>query len=387
MLVLVSYETPADAALTITLGTPIKRVKPDGSNADAHPQGVLETTLTKEDCDKDVRIRFPLNLQGIDDSHNLEIWSGASCETTTSRTSATATCGQVAATIGGGSLKTAITVDIRVQDLAQQLNANPKNVQYTPANSSACDSQATTGAQSITIYFLWLANSASAPDGSQTTQVQLSTKGPKGPDSVTAGEGDRVLVIRWNAPSGVATSISGYDVFCDPVDSLSPNDPAPSDGGTTDAGSTLVCPDGGFTDAGPDASGTPIDAGPCVLVPNDGGGGGGGGGACPYTPKTKRTTVQSTASTSATVKDLVNGVQYACAVAAIDKAKNSGELSSAACGTPGPVGDFFYRYREAGGLAGGCALEGAPVTDGVVIGAASMFGLALVRRRRKGKRS
>jgi hypothetical protein len=84
---------------------------------------------------------------------------------------------------------------------------------------------------------------------------------------------------------------------------------------------------------------------------------------------------------------LINGHQYAIAVAAYDDDGNVGLLSNLVCQTPEPIVDFWDRYTADGGTAGGgfCALEapGVPV-------AGSMFGMgvgvaivALARRRRR----
>jgi hypothetical protein len=84
---------------------------------------------------------------------------------------------------------------------------------------------------------------------------------------------------------------------------------------------------------------------------------------------------------------LVNGHQYALAVAAYDDDGNVGLLSNLVCQTPEPIIDFWDRYTTDGGTAGGgfCALQapGVPV-------AGSMFGMgvgvamvAFARRRRR----
>ncbi|WP_394827769.1 hypothetical protein [Pendulispora albinea] len=376
MIALLSYERRADAELSIDIRT-ITRVAADGSGAPAHPAGVPDTTLTKQDCEDDVRLRFALSLSGIDNGHQLQMWAGGgSCSPTASRTGNAAICGQVAAPLDA-TLQVATEVEIRVRDLAQQRFADTKNLAYTAATKSACSLQPTSGAQNVTIYFLWLANPSAEPEGSQTSQVTLSTRGPDSPATVTAGEGDRVLVIGWKAPTGASTSIVGYKVFCDPVDQLARRDVSSAH----DVDTAGEYADGSGADD--EASGNAVDGG-------DGGDGGKNGndaGVCPYTPSTERQYVPGAASTKGTVRNLVNGVEYACAVAATDKTSTMGKLSSSVCATPGPVGDFFYRYREAGGVAGGCAIEGAPLTEGVVMGAMSVFGLAMMQRRRRMRRS
>jgi hypothetical protein len=84
---------------------------------------------------------------------------------------------------------------------------------------------------------------------------------------------------------------------------------------------------------------------------------------------------------------LINGHQYALAVAAFDDDGNVGLLSNLACQTPAPVVDFWNEYGRAGGLAGGgfCTLQGAGIPAfgsvfGVGVGLAAV---AFARRRRR----
>ena len=85
-------------------------------------------------------------------------------------------------------------------------------------------------------------------------------------------------------------------------------------------------------------------------------------------------------------KGLENNQPYAVAVAAYDQVKNVGPLSDLACATPQLVDDFFDRYREAGGEAGGgfCSIQryGSPWSVLLLVGAG--LGYAL-RRRRPGR--
>jgi hypothetical protein len=50
---------------------------------------------------------------------------------------------------------------------------------------------------------------------------------------------------------------------------------------------------------------------------------------------------------------LVNGSEYAIAVAAVDQLGNPGELSNVACGVPEPVTGFYEEYKGEGGTGGG----------------------------------
>jgi len=87
-----------------------------------------------------------------------------------------------------------------------------------------------------------------------------------------------------------------------------------------------------------------------------------------------------------TLSGLINFQSYAVVVTSLDGSGNVGPASPPQCAAPQPVSDFWSRYKENGGGAGGCALEGrggassAPVLAGVVALAAAL----LRRRRRRG---
>jgi hypothetical protein len=84
---------------------------------------------------------------------------------------------------------------------------------------------------------------------------------------------------------------------------------------------------------------------------------------------------------------LINGHQYAVAVAAYDDDQNVGILSNLGCQTPEPVVDFWDKYKDDGGLAGGgfCALKApaAPVAGSVFGMGVGVAAIAYGRRRRR----
>jgi hypothetical protein len=87
---------------------------------------------------------------------------------------------------------------------------------------------------------------------------------------------------------------------------------------------------------------------------------------------------------------LINGHQYAIAVAATDEDGNIGLLSPLACQTPEPIIDFWDQYSKDGGLAGGgfCALEAPGVhVAGSVFGTFVGTALLVVGRRRRRRNS
>ncbi|MBV9948125.1 MAG: hypothetical protein JOZ69_14820, partial [Myxococcales bacterium] len=102
-------------------------------------------------------------------------------------------------------------------------------------------------------------------------------------------------------------------------------------------------------------------------------------------------TVSDKATGSYTITGLQNEFFYNVAVAAVDGSGNVGPQSTALCHSPAPVDDFWKKYREAGGPAGGglCTLQGVgePAAAPVVTGAAllaTVFAFGARRRRGRG---
>ncbi len=82
-----------------------------------------------------------------------------------------------------------------------------------------------------------------------------------------------------------------------------------------------------------------------------------------------------------------NGMEYACAVAALDDVQNIGRLSNVACGIPHRTDDFFGQYRGDSGQAGGgfCTIgrsSSAFAATSAVVG----FSLLAFASRRRTKR-
>ncbi len=86
---------------------------------------------------------------------------------------------------------------------------------------------------------------------------------------------------------------------------------------------------------------------------------------------------------SANATNLVNGVAYNVAVAAVDSYGNTGPLSALKCAVPQEIDGFYKAYKDAGGQAGGgfCSFSRhrEPLTLIAVLGFASYL---VLRRRR-----
>lgn len=117
----------------------------------------------------------------------------------------------------------------------------------------------------------------------------------------------------------------------------------------------------------------PVDAGPIAGEPTP----------LPFDeslwPEDER--VSNGEATSEEIRGLVNNQRYQLTVVAVDLAGNRGPPSDTFAGTPQVVQDFYRRYRCAGGTEEGgfgCSTAGA-----VLLPAAGLAALALMRRRRK----
>jgi hypothetical protein len=104
---------------------------------------------------------------------------------------------------------------------------------------------------------------------------------------------------------------------------------------------------------------------------------------------TSSATITSITYADGTRGPLINGHQYAIAVAAYDDDGNVGALSNLGCQTPAPVTTFWDKYQEDGGTAGTgfCTLTavGAPAPFFASIFGAGFVGAAAARRGRRRK--
>lgn len=375
---------------SITVNPLVTRTLPNGDTAPTRSQGLNPTGISFDDCEKDVTLNFSLTLGGLPQPNlHVEAWVGSSdCTDLASRTSTTATCKPAAPL--GISLSQTVSVHIKARDIVANQADNPKPVTYTAAPESACTSaQTTSGATSLSVYFLWLDGSGNSQGTAAKYDLKADLVGPAAPTNVSAGDGDRILVVNWNPTAD--TDTYGFQVFCDPSDGLS----TVTDGGASDAAAAsstqAICVDGGFSDGGVDDAGNPLPGeaidGGCRFINVTDAGSAAGDPTCPApTMKNVCASVGGNTSTSTVVDGRTNGVRYTVSVAATDGFGNSGPPSTASCATPGPVNDFFNRYRDDGGGAGGgfCALERVGAKTSLsIFGVTGLTAIAVLARRRR----
>jgi hypothetical protein len=384
------------------------------------------------DCSTNLVLTFPLVLSPdavTNGSLQLEAWAGPTSATCSDKSTRTAPgqASQVCWSIHNGAINKAATVNLAVpiQDILSQFGQTASQQPYKPGTPDTCQNSALpNGPTNINVWFFLTQAGADLSGTAAQYQVSVDVRGPSPPSSVSAGIGDTALIVDWT-PSGDPDT-QGYIVYVDPPPNgnkpTADSAPPPS---TTDAGTTLVCHDGGFTDGGFDDSGdalpgAPIDGG-CTLEPNSSSGGSsgtvGGGTNCPSsvlvsgggTTTTDEagnsTTVGGTqryvdpayiganqgspSSTHATVANLTNKQLYTVAVAGIDNYGNTGPLGDPRCNTPEEILDFWDQYKKDSGGAGGgfCSVDGASLsataTPVVIFGVWTVLGI--VRRRRNKK--
>ncbi|HSQ62259.1 MAG TPA: hypothetical protein VLM85_03565 [Polyangiaceae bacterium] len=418
----------ASAAPTVAFtSTPPIRLASDGKTqiptliVHGNQQGV-----NFKECADDTYIQFSLQLGNLPTSDSLQAWAGTGDCTQAGTTSGqNPTCWPIfPSNIQATSL--VLTVNVRVADIVSQLFSATKVLTYSAAkapdvcSSAAANTTTTTttddagntvvssGETSVNIWFMWFGGGKPTPDSNAPAYpIKVKLVGPNAPTNVAASSGDGEVIVTWNGPPGEA-DLQGYNVYASPSGGAPVGDAA---GDVTTvcgdaAQGTQLLDDAGlpvYDDAGNpvfvDDAGNPItqDAG-CYQVYNPPG----GGGTCSTSTSINTsdqaidagTTIvkQATGTTNAkaSVTGLTNGVSYAIAVAAFDSFQNDGQLSSVVCASPAAIDDFWKKYREEGGTAGGfCALQAVGGPGGMPFGALVMIvagaAIARYRRRRSGR--
>lgn len=311
-----------------------------------------------------------------------EVWAGKGsddCTIKENRTGGTATCWNLFST---SPTKADTQVQIAVQDVAAQLGTG---------GPAACErTDLPSAGEAIRLYFMLVSGNEAVTTAIWETKLDLL--GPPAPTSVSAGVGERRLIVSWTP--NPTDDLIGYKLYCAPS-SVGGTAPA---AGPTGSGLGGAAGDGGLTDAAAGAAGAAGASGASGAAGSTSSGGAAGSGgagtgnpACPSAnilagvrpdPAYECASVESQITTSAEAKNLINGTPYAVGVAAVDLAGNSGPLSAVACGTPQEVDDFFELYRRAGGQGGGgfCSIHrGQLGTAGALLGALMVLGL--LRRR------
>jgi hypothetical protein len=408
----------------------------DGSSS-SHPNGSQPTWISHSDCESNVYLNVPLTLTpGSTGGLTLpvQVWAGSSgsdCTQTTSRSSTTSICWQVAAPVAPA---TSLNLKINSQDIVQYITTptGTKPVNYTPGNTTGCDSFSQSGPVAISLYFMFLDSSGNLVGTDATYQISVALIGPAAPTGVTILPGDTFIKADWTPASDANTQ--GFQLFCDPPPGQEPaagSDSGTPGGATIDASTVEVCDttteDGGFDDAGNYLGDITVDggcheenqatsptqtSGNCVSSEIFSGGGtvtttgstddsgldttDEGGTSTVVTGATAPPAniqnyacgnVGSPTSTEAIVSGLKNGQEYVVGVAAYDVVGNIGPMSVPGCESPAKADDFFNIYRGDGGGAGGgfCSVDKSEPVGTSAFALVGLASLIAVVRRKKNK--
>lgn len=377
-----------------------------------------DRTLTPEgvnfqDCIDDQKIRFTLQMSGFPTSGpvpNVRAFASINqdCKASTSRPGGTQQ--QCWALVD--SIPTAVTqnVDIPVRKIMAGVN----NVSKPDDTEEVCG---TVDLATISVQFLYFApGDPNTAAFAKAVPVTVDTVGPQPPSGLSALPGDTRIKVEWknisggSADGGAAagvTELTGIKVYCDPAGDQTTTTPAapvchdePVTAGTdagdageeggTDAGEETetveVCEDGGTSTTTTSSCSSPnfVNADGSPIIPT-----------AAFNAKYQCGENNSNTGTSITARaigktPLVNGTQYAVAVAATDAYGNVGKLSPVVCETPEVTTDFWDDYRKAGGRAGdGCATVGGsvPVSSTVVLGLGATLTLSSILRSRRRRKS
>ena len=325
--------------------------------------GRLYNQFNRADCigNEPFSINLPVDGTGLP-SLQIEVWAGTGCQDSTNRQAGSAQCRRVTTPVQAQTPTTPLELWLR--DIVAPDSTSVPGMRDETICSEA---QTVGGKQALPLHFLLLDSNGQEPMGVShgLWEIEYDLVGPHQPTAVSAGIGERALVVSWDEPDDSGVLITGYKLCWEQVGTgVGPGD-AGTEGGA-----------GGETSDGPDAG--PGGCTSATLIPGD----------PPPLGHPSCREVQG-AATNAEAAPLENGVTYAVAVAAVDDFDNDGDLSEIVCGTPEPVTGFFEAYRAAGGGAGGgfCSLGARPARTAGIGVLLLALGLAFRRGRRRAPRA
>ncbi len=306
--------------ITVPNERSLPRLDASGSSIAKRALTLTPEGVNRQDCLDDLRIRFPLQLEGFQANASMSAWasvSGVDCAQPANRSGPNALCWAIAPTI---PLQQALTVDVPVRALIAGAQTEPV------ADDRLCGAVDFT---SLDVQFLYFApGDVAVPAVKKSLTVVVDTIGPEPPDGLHATPGAARVTVDWEAPKGVTAAMN---VYCEP-----------SPGSRLVAGTTPT---------------TDLDA------------------------KLRCASVSGRATTAAVVAQTADGAPLesdrplSFAVSAVDAFGNPGPLSESASATPAPG-----PQDEDGG---GCSVTKAPrpADHGAALVAALGAVLAIRRRR------
>jgi hypothetical protein len=376
--------------------------------------------ITRDDCQKDDTFEFKLNVSNPS-KYTLFVYAGigdADCSTNDGRDDEERRCFLLTEQNAEASPTIRLAARRIVYAVKERQLTVPNEV---PA--SACEPNANTDNQSVSLYFLLFDGTQAGRDADGSTTFANAGVDLNGPSSTPGGfsarAGESQITVSWDSlPSGDFRTVR---FFCERLDGSGA--PVGNAGGAAGGSAQATSGGTGGTNAG--TGGTPAGGGGGAGGANTGGAGGantgganaantggaaaasGGSGGAPagsfkgcssepvalvpgQSPPSGSeyscgSTVVPATRGVATPKRLTVGQTYAVAVALEDDVGNLGPLSSVVCVEPQPVTTFYERYDRAGGTSGGafCSIShGRFYGPAILMLGAGVLLLAFRRRSR-----
>lgn len=375
----------------------------DGKPVDPRPAGLNPQGINYSDCAANIALRVPLTLTNFaDPAVSFQVWAGTQdCKTLASRTPATQQCWRVAADL---ARQPNPSVDVP----ARRILAGLANAKYRQGDAVVEPGDDVCGAvdrNNVGLYVIAVRGTGTEAVAEDNVPIPVDTVGPIGLSGVTLLPGNQRIHVQWNAfGDGGVEDITGVRVYCAPATigkaktsvvcedaSTTPVEP------TDDAGDEV---DAAVTDAGDGGDGgaallAELDAG-CELVTepapacaaadfDDVGEGGFDSSYDRFLCGFSQGIGNSVIATELEGQPLQNGSTYAVAVVATDSFGNTGSPSGLKCEMPEETNDFWERYKQAGGEAGGgfctTAAPGAGAGVAATLGPLLLAVVLVIRRR------
>jgi len=376
-------------------------------------------TISRADCAGNEAISFTLGSVPTDGS-SVTVWGTNSGDCTLQEQRRDGTCKQIGTTGGypmGGSLS--LVVELTPQEVVSAID-----------NVTVCDDVGGgDGARTLKMYFLVDVADGDITEAEHTTtfDMEVDLKGPAPPLDPSVGINEETSLLVNFTANTTAQDVEGYRVYCVKLGATATGSAATGSaaggsaaggagtgaagtgGAAAAAGGAAAGGAGGAAVGGAGGAAVGGAGGSSVATGGSGAAGGatttGSGGAStaaagscsstiliqgelPPTDLAACGDVTAAATTQIVAAGLETGTQYVLAVSATDTVGNSGALSELVCGTPEEVTDFFERYRELGGAAGGgicnCGLVGRRTVN-TVPWLLMLGGLVLAAMRRRGQ--
>jgi hypothetical protein len=295
-------------------------------------------------------------------------------------------------------------------------------VGLVPGTTADCESGATA---SVVLTFMYLQSSTVVGTAAKWDKTGFDLAGPEAPSDINVSSGENRLRVSWNTTT--PKDLLEWRFYCDPPPGAVLDAGLTSTtsdlgfarqaqvvdggvGGSLGTGGTLgtggeIATGGGTASGGAVGTGGGLGAGGDLDAGMGGGtatggvtgsGGATSGKSCGDQPsdlvqgQVPSEAYRCGTTTGPTQRDgyaegLENGRMYSVGMVGVDKVGNVGKLSEIECGEPKLYTDFFELYKKFGGQAGGgvCAISRGNGLAPAGLGALSLVGLGLLRRRKR----